>query len=136
MDLLKVDRINVYYGDVHILRDFSIEVGEKEIVSIVGGNGTGKTTLMKTLSGLLKTRTGKVVFRDREIQSSPPYEIARLGIAQVMEGRRLFPFMTIEENLLMGAYPLTDKALVRKNLGEIFQTFPILQKKKTSGPLL
>jgi branched-chain amino acid transport system ATP-binding protein len=129
MDLLKVDRINVYYGDVHILRDFSIDVGENEIVSIVGSNGTGKTTLMKTLSGLLKPRTGKVIFRDREIQSYPPYEIARLGIAQVMEGRRLFPFMTIEENLLMGAYPLSDKVQVKKNLDEIFQIFPILQER-------
>jgi branched-chain amino acid transport system ATP-binding protein len=130
MSLLKVDRVNVYYGDVHILRDFSIVVEEKEIVSIVGGNGTGKTTLMKTISGLLKPRNGKVIFREREIHLSAPHEIARLGVAQVMEGRRLFPFMTVEDNLLMGAYPLSDKTQVRKNLEGIYQTFPILQERK------
>jgi branched-chain amino acid transport system ATP-binding protein len=131
MNLLNVNNINVYYGDVHILRDVSIGVDEKEIVSIVGGNGTGKTTFMKTLSGLLRTKTGSIVFRGQEIHNLPPYEITRQGISQVMEGRRLFPFMTVEDNLWMGAYPLNDREQIQKNFAEVLHLFPILKERKS-----
>ncbi|MGO8991214.1 MAG: ABC transporter ATP-binding protein [bacterium] len=130
MSLLNVDNINVYYGDVHILRDVSIFVDEKEIVSIVGGNGTGKTTFMKTLSGLLGTKTGCINFRGQKIHHLPPYEIARQGISQVMEGRRLFPFMTVEDNLWMGAYPLNDREQIQRNFAEVLHLFPILKERK------
>jgi branched-chain amino acid transport system ATP-binding protein len=131
MSLLNVNNINVYYGDVHILRDVSIFVDEKEIVSIVGGNGTGKTTFMKTLSGLLRTKTGSIVFRGEEIHHLPPYEITRQGISQVMEGRRLFPFMTVEDNLWMGAYPLNDRDQIQRNFAEVLHLFPILEERKS-----
>jgi branched-chain amino acid transport system ATP-binding protein len=131
MSLLNVDNINVYYGDVHILRDVSIFVDEKEIVSIVGGNGTGKTTFMKTLSGLLGTKTGSINFRGQKIHHLPPYEIARQGISQVMEGRRLFPFMTVEDNLWMGAYPLNDRKQIQRNFAEVLHLFPILRERKS-----
>ncbi|MFH0788014.1 MAG: ABC transporter ATP-binding protein [Pseudomonadota bacterium] len=130
MSFLSVNNINVYYGDVHILRDISISVNEREIVSIVGGNGTGKTTLMKTLSGLLRTKTGSILFRGQEIHHLPPYEITRQGISQVMEGRRLFPYMTIEDNLWMGAYPLNDQEQIQRNFGEVLHLFPILKERK------
>ena len=131
MSLLSVNDINVYYGDVHILHDVSISVEEKEIVSIVGGNGTGKTTLMKTLSGLLRTKTGSIIFQGQEIHHLPPYEITRQGISQVMEGRRLFPFMTVEDNLWMGAYPLNDREQIRRNFTEVLHLFPILKERKS-----
>jgi branched-chain amino acid transport system ATP-binding protein len=130
MSLLNINNINVYYGDVHILRDISISVEEKEIVSIVGGNGTGKTTLMKTLSGLLKTKTGSINFQGQEIHHLLPHEITRQGISQVMEGRRLFPFMTVEENLWMGAYPLSDREQIQRNFAEVLHLFPILKERK------
>ena len=131
MRLLNVNNINVYYGDIHILRDFSVFVDEKEIVSIVGGNGTGKTTFMKTLSGLLGTRTGSINFRGQEIHHLAPYEITRQGISQVMEGRRLFPFMTVEDNLWMGAYSLNDREQIQRNFAEVLHLFPILRERKS-----
>lgn len=131
MSLLNVNNINVSYGDVHILRDVSIFVDEKEIVSIVGGNGTGKTTFMKTLSGLLRTKTGSINFRGQEIHHLQPYEITRQGISQVMEGRRLFPFMTVEDNLWMGAYPLNDREQIQRNFVEVLHLFPILKERKS-----
>ncbi len=131
MSLLYVNNVNVYYGDVHILRDVSIFVDEKEIVSIIGGNGTGKTTFMKTLSGVLRTQTGSILFRGQEIHHLPPYEITRQGISQVMEGRRLFPFMTVEDNLWMGAYPLNDREQIQRNFVEVLQLFPILKERKS-----
>ena len=130
MSLLNVNNINVYYGDVHILHDVSIFVDEKEIVSIVGGNGTGKTTFMKTLSGLLRTKTGSINFRGQEIHHLPPHEITRQRISQVMEGRRLFPLMTVEDNLWMGAYPLNDREQIQRNFAEVLHLFPILKERK------
>lgn len=131
MDLLKVDRINVSYGDVHILRDLSIRLENGETVSIVGSNGTGKSTLLKALSGLLRPSTGQIVFEEHDITRLEPHEIAALGISQVMEGRRLFPHMTVKENLLLGAYLVRDSQQLRVNLDKVYGLFPILKKRSS-----
>jgi branched-chain amino acid transport system ATP-binding protein len=129
MSFLKVSEINVSYGDVHILRDLSIEVEEGEIVSIVGGNGSGKSTLLKALNGLLRSSSGQIHFRGLDISKLAPHQIAVLGIAQVMEGRRLFPHMSVRDNLMLGAYLVKDDREVRKNLDAVYRLFPILQKR-------
>ncbi len=129
MALLKVDRINVSYGDIHILRDLSITVEEGETVSIVGGNGTGKSTLLKALSGLLRPSSGQILFQEQDITSLEPHEIAALGIAQVMEGRRLFPHMTVKDNLLLGAYLIRNVKQTQENLERVYGLFPILKKR-------
>jgi len=131
MDLLKVDRINVSYGDVHILRDLSIRIEEGEIVSIVGSNGTGKSTLLKALSGLLRPSTGQIVFQEQDITRLEPHQIAALGISQVMEGRRLFPHMTVKENLLLGAYLVRSSKQLQINLDRVYGLFPILKKRSS-----
>jgi branched-chain amino acid transport system ATP-binding protein len=129
MSLLKVVRINVSYGDVHILRDLSIRVEDNEIVSIVGGNGTGKSTLLKALNGLLKPSSGQILFQDEDISRLAPHEIASLRIAQVMEGRRLFPHMTVRENLMLGAYLVRNSRQVGESLDRVYRLFPILEKR-------
>ena len=107
--MLKVSDINVYYGAIHALKGISFHVEEGEIVSLIGANGAGKTTTMQTISGLLRSRTGSITFRDTEISKTEPHKIVRMGLAQVPEGRRVFSTMTVQENLEMGAYILSGK---------------------------
>jgi len=130
MSLLKIDRLNTGYGDIQVLFDLSIEVHQGEVLSIIGANGVGKTTLLKTLSGLIPASSGTVYFKDQEIQGLPPEKIVGLGIIQVPEGRRLFSLMSVLENLEMGAY--TPKARARKDerLKEVYQIFPRLEERK------
>ena len=130
MSLLKIDRLNTGYGDIQVLFDLSIEVHQGEVLSIIGANGVGKTTLLKTLSGLIPASSGTVYFKDQEIQGLPPEKIVGLGIIQIPEGRRLFSLMSVLENLEMGAY--TPKARARKDerLKEVYQIFPRLEERK------
>jgi len=130
MSLLKIDRLNTGYGDIQVLFDLSIEVHQGEVLSIIGANGVGKTTLLKTLSGLMPASSGTVYFKDQEIQGLPPEKIVGLGIIQIPEGRRLFSLMSVLENLEMGAY--TPKARARKDerLKEVYQIFPRLEERK------
>ncbi len=102
--LLKVTDLNVYYGAIHALKGLSFEVGEGEIVSLIGANGAGKTTAMHTVSGLRRSRTGSVEFMDTNITKTEPHRIVKMGLAQVPEGRRVFASMSVLENLEMGAY--------------------------------
>jgi branched-chain amino acid transport system ATP-binding protein len=104
MSLLSVERISSYYGDARALTDISLELEEHEIVAVIGPNGAGKTTMLRTISGLIRPREGAIRFRGEAIEKMPAHHLIRLGIAHVPEGRRLFPQMTIRENLLMGAY--------------------------------
>ena len=118
------------YGDVPVLEDVSLEVGEGEIVSVVGANGAGKTTLLMTISGLLRARSGRVSFRGVDLTSLPAQRIAECGIAMVPEGGRLFPFMTIQENLELGAYVKTARARTAERMREVMEMFPILSERR------
>ena len=129
MTLLEVSRINVFYGDFHILRDVSIIINKGEIVSIVGANGAGKSTLLKAISGLIMIENGYIRVDGIEIQNLPSHLIVRKGVVHVMEGRRLFPHMTIIENLKLGGYSRPKEEL-EKNLGIVFELFPILKERR------
>lgn len=118
------------YGDVPVLENVSLEVGEGEIVSVVGANGAGKTTLLMTISGLLRARSGRVSFRGVDLTSLPAQRIAERGIAMVPEGGRLFPFMTIQENLELGAYVKTARARTAERMREVMEIFPILSERR------
>ena len=116
--MLAVDRLNQYYGGSHILRDVSFEVPAGKVTTLLGRNGVGKTTLLKTLMGLVPARTGRVLFDDEDLAGAKPYERARAGIGYVPQGREIFPRLTVEENLLMGA---------RRVPARIFEMFPVLK---------
>ena len=128
--MLDVEKISASYGMIQILRDVSFQVKEKEIVSIIGPNGAGKTTLVKTIIGLLHPTTGEIRLRGENIEKLPPYEIVKKGITLIPEGREIFPRMTVEENLRLGAYTTADKARVKKAKERGYQIFPVLKKKK------
>ena len=130
--MVKVSDINVYYGAIHALKGISFHVEEGEIVSLIGANGAGKTTTMQTISGLLRSRTGSITFRDTEISKTEPHKIVRMGLAQVPEGRRVFSTMTVQENLEMGAYILSGKkgATTAQDLEMVFDRFPRLKERR------
>ncbi|MGQ0544626.1 MAG: urea ABC transporter ATP-binding subunit UrtE, partial [Betaproteobacteria bacterium] len=115
----RVEGLNQYYGGSHILRDVSFEVPHRKVTALLGRNGVGKTTLLKTLMGLVPPKTGKVVFENRDLTKSKPYERARAGLGYVPQGREIFPRLTVEENLLMGA---------RKVPAHIYEMFPVLKQ--------
>jgi len=131
MSLLKIDRLNVGYGDIQVLFDLSLEVHQGEVLSIIGANGVGKTTLLKTLSGLMQASSGTVRFKKREIQHLPPEEIVGLGIIQIPEGRRLFTLMSVLENLEMGAYTPRARAQKDETLQDVYRIFPRLQERES-----
>ena len=125
--MIKVDGIDVYYGDVQILHSVTLDVNEGEIVAVVGANGAGKSTLLKTISGILKPRRGSITFNGERISGMSPEKIVARGIVQVPEGRLLFPAMTVRENLEMGGY-LVDRAdAMVRCLERVFELFPVLQ---------
>ena len=128
--MLDIEKLSASYGMVQILRDISFQVKEKEIVSIIGPNGAGKTTLVKTISGLLHPRTGAIRFRGENIEKLPPYEIVKKGITMIPEGREIFPRMTVEENLKLGAYTVNGKRTVEEAKKRVYQIFPVLKKKE------
>ena len=107
--MLKLSEVDTFYGPIQALRNVSLRVEDGEIVSLLGGNACGKSTTMKTILGLVKSRHGTIEFRGRRIDKLPPSAIVRLGISPVLEARRLFPYLTVYENLLMGAYTRADK---------------------------
>lgn len=137
MTLLAVRNIRVHYGRVEALTGVSINVEEGSIVSLIGSNGAGKTTTLKSIFGLTKLTEGEIYFDGRRIDHLPPLEIAKKKIAYAMEGRRLFPFMTVLENLEMGAFLRKDKSEIQKELEEIFHRFPVLKdrQKQQAGTL-
>ncbi|MBS7647009.1 MAG: ABC transporter ATP-binding protein [Candidatus Bathyarchaeia archaeon] len=129
--MLEVEKINAAYGDLQVLRDVSLKVSEGELVAVIGSNGAGKTTLLRTISGQLYPREGRVKFFGKDISTLKPHKRAALGIAHVMEGRRLFPNLTVEENLKMGAY-LPQAWRKRDETFEIvFNLFPRLKERRT-----
>jgi len=131
--LLQVKGINVFYGDVQALREVSLSVSSGEIVSLVGGNGAGKTTTLKAISGLLRPASGSILFREAEIHRMPVYRIVEKGISQVPEGRRIFPRMSVLENLHMGSHVSEARKRREETLGWVLRLFPVL--KERSGQL-
>ena len=127
--MLEVEEISVSYGMVQVLWDVSFKVKEKEIVTIIGPNSAGKTTLVRTIMGLIHPKKGRIRFRGENIEKLPPYEIVKRGISLIPEGRKIFPKMTVEENLLLGAYLIKDGRTVQELKERAYQIFPVLKKK-------
>jgi branched-chain amino acid transport system ATP-binding protein len=127
--MLEVENVSAAYGLVQILRDVSFKIKEKEIVSIIGPNGAGKTTLVKTIMGLLPAKNGTIRFKGENIEKLRPYEIVKKGVTLIPEGREIFPKMTVEENMLLGAYTIKDKNAVKESKERNYQIFPVLKKK-------
>ncbi|WP_434073775.1 ABC transporter ATP-binding protein [Moorella naiadis (nom. illeg.)] len=128
--LLKVENIDVYYGAIHALKGISLEVEEGEIVSLIGANGAGKSTTLNTICGLLRPRNGSIIYQGRDLKGLPAPAIVQMGISQVPEGRRVFPNLTVQENLELGAYLRRDREGISKSMAEVFQHFPRLQERR------
>ena len=133
--MLKVENIDVYYGAIHAVKNVSFEVGDGEIVALIGANGAGKSTILKTVSGLMHPRTGTITFCDQNITHTEAYKLLRTGLAHVLEGRRIFLQMSVQENLEMGAY--INKTVDPKDLEMVFNYFPRLKerRKQVAGTL-
>ena len=127
MVILEAQGLNVLYGDYQILWDASLHVAEGELIAILGPNGAGKSTLMNTLSGLVRARSGSVRFKGAEIGGVPPHRIVGLGLAHVLERRRLFPYLTVRQNLLLGAHHRAARAHREQTLAEVEALFPFLR---------
>lgn len=126
--MLKVDDIHVYYGQIHAIKGVSFEVHEGEVVSLIGANGAGKSTVLKTISGLLRPKSGTITFLDNDITHTEAYKLVNRGLAQVPEGRRIFLQMTVRENLDMGAY--TQKDVSEADMEAVFRRFPRLKERE------
>ena len=133
--MLKVENIDVYYGAIHAVKNVSFEVGDGEIVALIGANGAGKSTILKTVSGLMHPRTGTITFCGQNITHTEAYKLLRTGLAHVPEGRRIFLQMSVQENLEMGAY--INKSVSQENLEMVFNYFPRLKerRKQVAGTL-
>ncbi len=127
--LLQVRDLNVYYGAIHALQGISFDVDEGEIVTLIGANGAGKSTTLKTVSGLLHPRSGQVILRDESLVNTAAQNIVRKGVIHVPEGRRIFAPLTVEENLEMGAFTRTDTAEIRTSMERVFKSFPRLKER-------
>jgi len=128
--MLQVDSIDVYYGDVQVLRGITLDVKDKELVAVIGANGAGKTTLIKTISGLLKPQKGSIQFNGKCISDMPGHRVVAEGVVQVPEGRLLFPDMSVLENLEMGAYKVKDKQATAEHLQMVYDMFPRLKERE------
>ncbi len=128
--MLQVKGIHVFYGDVPALREVTFSVSQGEIASLVGGNGAGKTTMLRAISGLIRPRMGSILFQGREIHQLPPHRIVEMGLSQVPEGRRIFPRMSVLENLHMGSHLPGPRKRREESLTWIFRLFPILAERK------
>jgi branched-chain amino acid transport system ATP-binding protein len=127
--LLKVTNIETYYGPIMAIRGISLEVAEGSIATILGANGAGKTTILKTISGVMDPQKGVVVFDGREIQKQDPDKVMRYGLSHVPEGREVFPLLTIRENLIMGAYTRKDRDEVGRDMELVYSYFPVLKER-------
>src|SRR5205085_954403 len=128
-NVLEVAGLDARYGGVHALRDVSLTVGEREIVALIGANGAGKTTTLMSISQVLRPAAGRVTFLGRDITGLRPHEVVAMGLTQVPEGRRIFPRLTVRENLEMGAFLVKDKAVIERRMRDAFEIFPILAER-------
>jgi branched-chain amino acid transport system ATP-binding protein len=129
--ILELEDVHTYYGSIHALKGISIIVFDGEIVTLIGANGAGKSTTLRSINGLNRPREGSITFEGREITSTPAHEIVKRGIAQSPEGRRLFPRMSVVENLEMGAFQRTDRGALREDMDRVFTLFPRLAERKS-----
>ena len=127
--MLKIENIDVYYDKIHAIKNVSFEVHEGEVVSLIGANGAGKTTILKTISKLMEPAHGVILFDDQPLSKLAPHQMIYLGMAHVPEGRRVFSKMSVEENLYMGAYIRKDNAHIQKDLERVFEYFPRLKER-------
>ena len=128
--MLKLSNVQTFYGKIQALQDVSMEISDGEIVTLIGANGAGKTTTLMSISGIVPLRFGEIVFEGQPIQAMSPHKIVDLGICQVPEGRRIFPYLTVSENLDMGAFLRTDKDAIQQDIEYIFDLFPILSERR------
>ena len=128
--MLSVERVDVFYGEFQAVSEISLQVQVGELVTIIGANGAGKSTILKALMGLQSCRGGKITFQEQDITHMPAYQRARLGITLVPEGRRLFPDLTVEQNLLIGGYRRIDVPGMERDLGRIYDLFPLLEERR------
>lgn len=127
--MLRIEQIDVYYGAIQALKNLSLEVDRGSIVTLIGANGAGKTSTLKTISGLIKPRNGSIEFNGKEISRLSPEKVVEMGISQVPEGRRVFPQMSVQENLDMGAYLRRDKKDMQTDMENVFARFPRLRER-------
>ena len=131
MSLLEVKNLNVYYGNIHAIKDVSLEVDKGEIVSLIGANGAGKTTTLQTISGIIRSKSGEIIYNGKNITKTKAYLILKEGIAQVPEGRRIFAHLTVYDNLMLGAYSIKDSLQnKKKEIEEIYKKLPRLEERK------
>ncbi len=131
--MLKLNNIKTYYGNIQALKGVSIEVSEGEIITLIGANGAGKTTTLMSVSGIVPPRSGEIIFEGNPIHDLPGNDIVALGLSQVPEGRRIFPYLTVAENLDMGAFLRTDSGGVKEDMEYIFDLFPILAERRNQA---
>jgi branched-chain amino acid transport system ATP-binding protein len=130
MPLLEVNDIHTFYGNIEALKGVSVEVEEGECVTLIGSNGAGKSTTLRSISGLSPPRQGSIRFKDREITETPPQDIVSMGVAQSPEGRHVFPRMSVQENLLLGAYLRKDQTEISSDLDRVYDLFPRLKERQ------
>jgi len=129
--ILEIDKLDLYYGDAQALDSVSLNVGEGELVAIVGANGAGKSSLIRTIAGIEKPRGGRIRFKSADITGLPSYKVCDLGIGQVAEGRQIFPSLTVQENLEMGALLPRARAKMRETIPQVYEMFPRLAERRT-----
>ncbi len=130
MPLLRIENLHTYYGHVHALKGIDLEVEEGEIVTLIGANGAGKSTTLRTISGLVRPREGRIEFNGHVLNHVPAHRIVQMGVCHVPEGRRIFTTLTVMENLMMGAYTVKDERTIQENLRRVFDLFPRLAERK------
>jgi len=128
--MLKLRNVQSFYGNIQALKDISLDVEEGEIITLIGANGAGKSTTLMTLCGIVPARHGKIIFEGQDITAMAPEKIMALGISQVPEGRRIFPYLTVTENLDMGTFLRKDKKEIKRDMDHIFELFPILSERR------
>ena len=131
MALFELHNIHTYYGNIHALKGISVTVDKGEIVTLIGSNGAGKTTTLKTISGVLQPKEGTITLEGRRIDRTPAHDIVALGICQAPEGRRIFPLLTTQENLEMGAFHRSDKTGIQQDMERVFALFPRLKERRS-----
>jgi branched-chain amino acid transport system ATP-binding protein len=131
MSLLELENVHSYYGHIHALQGISLSVEEGEIVTLIGANGAGKSTTLRTISGLIRPRPGSIRLRGRDLTQLPPHVIVKQGVGHVPEGRGIFPRLTVRENLEMGAYTISDQDEIKRRMERVFNLFPRLQERLT-----
>ncbi len=129
--MLSLNNISVGYKGLLAVQDASFKINDGEIVSLIGSNGAGKSTIVKAISGLLHPQKGEIIFKNTPIHKTAPFDIVKLGISMIPEGRRLFGRLSVLDNLLMGAYAISSKSEIEKNLQTVFELFPILKERQT-----